>query len=100
MLDGGQDLADDKEVEAPCPCEREAGPQIPAKDRAETAPDLEPHLLHQIPDFPTVYRLRLVDFAGALFAAARAGRAVFPAAAEVPVGEGAEPFFSSASIRP
>ena len=80
--------------------EREAGAEVPAEHRARDRPELAAHAERQVPDLRALDRRRAAQPARAVRARLRAGRAVAVAPAEVPLGEGAEAFFSWSSSSP
>ena len=85
---------------------------VPAEHRFSGHPHLAAKTTDQIPHLPAVMAQRLVQSGGAVGApafarlegvarlAGVAGLAVAVAPAEVPVGKGAEPFFSASSSMP
>lgn len=78
----------------------ERGRHVEAKDRTGDSAQLPRELFGKIPDLPTFDRLRTVQDGGAFAAGAATGSAILVAPAEVPFGEGAEPFFSASSRSP
>ena len=73
---------------------------VPTDDRLASHPHLAAETADQIPDLPAVKADGPVQSRGAVGTLTSAGRAVAFAPTEVPVGEGAEPFFSASSSMP
>ncbi len=73
---------------------------VPAQHGFACHPHLATKTPNQIPDLPTVMADRLVQSRRAVWALRLTGLAIAVAPAEVPVGEGAEPFFSASSNMP
>lgn len=73
---------------------------VEAEDRSGDGAQLPRELFGEVPDLPAFDRLRTVQDGGTFAANAAAGSAILVAPAEVPFGEGAEPFFSASSNRP
>ncbi len=73
---------------------------VPAEHGFARHPHLPAETANQIPDLPAVMAEGLVQPRWAVRALRLAGLAVAVAPAEVPVGEGAEPFFSASSSMP
>ena len=73
---------------------------VPAKYGFSGHPHLAAKTSDQIPDLPAIMGERLVQPGWTVLAVRLAGLTVAVAPAEVPVGEGAEPFFSASSSMP
>ena len=73
---------------------------VPTDDRLSRHPHLSAKTADKIPDLPAVMADGSVQPRWAVLALRFAGRAVAVAPTEVPVGEGAEPFFSASSSMP
>ena len=80
--------------------ERQCRAYVPPDHRAGDDPELAAETADEVPDLPTFPGLRAIQPRRAVRARLPAGRAVAVAPAEVPVGEGAEAFFSASSSRP
>jgi len=78
----------------------ERGRHVEAEDRTGDGAQLPRELFGEIPDLPAFDRLRTVQDGGTFAANAATGSAILVAPAEVPFGEGVEPFFSASSRRP
>ena len=73
---------------------------VPAQHGTGDCPQLATKAADQIPDLPAVMAQGLAQPRGAVLALRFTGLAVTVAPTEVPVGEGAEPFFSASSSIP
>ena len=73
---------------------------VPAQHGFARHPHLTAKASDQIPHLPAVMADGLVQSGGAVFELTSAGLAIVIAPAEVPVGKGAEPFFSASSSMP
>ena len=82
---------------APAP---QGHPVIIQAGASDTGRELAAETAHQVPDLPALPGQRPVQPRRAVRARLPAGRAVAVAPVEVPVGEGAETFFSASSSRP
>ena len=80
--------------------EGEGRTHVPTQHGFARHPHLSTETADQIPDLPAVMAQGLVQSRGAVRALRLTGLAVAVAPAEVPVGEGAEPFFSASSSMP
>ena len=80
--------------------ERQRRAHVPADDRAGDDPELAAETADQVPDLPALEGRRAVQPRRAVRARLPAGRAVAIAPVEVPVGEGAEAFFSASRSKP
>ena len=99
-LDLRQQLGRGHRLDAKRGGERQRRAHVPADHRAGDDPELAAEAQGEVPDLPAVMGLRAVQPRRAVRARLPAGRAVAVAPAEVPVGEGAEAFFSASSSRP
>ena len=99
-LDLRQQLGSDERVDTQGIGYGERGGHVEAQDGARNDPQLAGEPLRQVPDLPALDREGTVQDGGALGADAGAGAAVLVAPGEVPLAEGAEPFFSCSSNRP
>ena len=99
-LDIREQLGGDHRPDAERRRERQCRAQVPADHRPGDDPELAAEAQGEIPDLPALEGLRAVQPRRAVRARLAAGRAVAVAPAEVPVGEGAETFFSASSSRP
>ena len=73
---------------------------FPAQHRFARHPHLATKAADKIPDLPAVMAQGLVQSRWAVLALRFAGFAITIAPTEVPVGEGAEPFFSASRSMP
>ena len=80
--------------------EGEGCAHVPAQHGFSRHPHLATKTADQIPDLPTVMAEGLIQPRWAVLALRFAGLAIAVAPTEVPVGEGAEPFFSASSSMP
>ena len=80
--------------------EGEGRAHVPAEHGFAHHPHLAAKTANQIPDLPAIMAQRLVQSRWAVLALRFADLAIAVAPAEVPVGKGAEPFFSASSSMP
>ena len=99
-LDLRQQLGSDERIDTQGIGHGEGGGHVEAQHRTRNDPQLAGEPLRQVPDLPTLEGEWAVQDGGALGTDGGAGAAVLIAPAEVPLAEGAEPFFSSSSSRP
>jgi len=78
----------------------ERGRHVEAEDRTGDGAQLPREPFGEIPDLPAFDRLRTIQDGGAFAAGAATGSAILVAPAEMPFGEGAEPFFSASNNKP
>jgi len=99
-LDLRQELGSDERIDTQGLGHGKRSGHVEAQDGARDDPQLAGEPLRQIPDLPALDGERAVQDGGALGADAGTGSAVPVASAEVPFGEGADPFFSCSRSRP